>query len=230
MEKKSDFLIIIPAYNEEDNIKEVVERAGKYGDVCIVNDCSTDSTQEILNRIGGIKVISHEKNTHIAGAVLDGMRYAVDKGYLYAITIDAGLSHDPDDIPLFADHGTSDLVIGSRVEKLNTPVNRRLLSLIGNVIYNISLDFPRSLFKKKIYKDIPSGFRRYSKRAMELLLTEKMQSRSFDFLFESVMHIYRKGFTISAVPITYNFTGSSLNRRVLRDCLAICLKSIARLN
>ena len=81
MDKKSDYLVIIPAHNEEKTIEELVNRAKKYADVCVVNDCSKDATSQILGRIENIKVINHEVNTHIPGAVLDGMRFALENKY-----------------------------------------------------------------------------------------------------------------------------------------------------
>ena len=101
---KERILVVIPAYNEEDTIEEVVLRAKKYADVCVVNDNSSDATPEILGRIDGIHVIHHKKNTHIPGGLLDGMKYAVEHDYSYAISIDAGLSHNPDEIPRFINH------------------------------------------------------------------------------------------------------------------------------
>lgn len=223
--KKSGFLIIIPAYNEEKNIEDLVIKTKRFADVCVVNDHSQDATAEILSRFQDIHVIHHQKNTHIARAVLDGMKYAVEQAYKYGITMDAGLSHSPDELPLFMNHPDADLVIGSRIKKINTPLYRKLLSLMGNYIYNMALDFPKRLLKKeRYYKDISSGYRRYSNRAMKLLLSRKMQSKSFDFLLESAFHIYQDGLAIFEVPITYMFTNSSLKAKVVQDCLEMSKK------
>lgn len=224
--KNSDFLIVIPAYNEEATIKELVTRARMFGDVCVVDDCSIDATPEILKNIQNIHVIRHEKNTHIPGAIMDGLQYANKHKYKYAVTLDSGFSHNPDEIPLFKKAPHSDLLIGSRTIKINTPLYRKFLSTVGNYIYNISLDFPRSIFKKIYYKDITSGFRRYSEKAIALLVSKKMESKSFDFLFESAMFIYKNGFKISEIPISYNTSNSSLNSRVVGDCIFMCLKTI----
>ena len=206
MEKSNNHLVIIPAYNEEETIEEVILKAKKYADVCIIDDNSQDATPEILARLDGIHVIQHEENTHLPGGILDGMTYAHEKGYEYAITMDAGLSHDPDEIPLFMNHEQTDLVIGVRTQKVNTPLLRRILSKGGNLVYNFSIDFPKSLFKKRYYKDITSGFRRYSDRSVKLLLSKEIKSKSFDILFETTMYIYRNRLTISEVPISYNFS------------------------
>ncbi len=173
MKKHNDYLIIIPAYNEEDTIEELIIRAKKFADVCVINDNSNDATPEILGRFSDIHVIHHEKNTHIPGGLLDGMRYAVSKGYAYGIAIDAGLSHNPDEIPRFIDHPHSDLAIGTRIDKTNTPLFRKALSFVGNIIYNCSLEFPASIFKLKYYKDISSGYRRYSNKTMHLIISKK---------------------------------------------------------
>jgi len=224
--KEEKILVVIPAYNEEDTIEEVVSRAKKYADVCAINDNSSDATPDILNRIDGIHVIHHEKNTHIPGGLLDGMKYAVDHNYSYAIAMDAGLSHNPDEIPRFINHPPSDLAIGTRITKKNTPLQRRCLSKAGNMIYNICLDFPASVFRRRYYKDITSGFRRYSKEAMKLILSRKIESKSFDILFETVMYAYRNKMIISEVPITYDFSNSSLNPSVVKDCMKMCLKTV----
>ena len=225
MEKTSNCLIIIPAYNEEVTIEEVVLGAKEYADVCVIDDGSSDSTLDILKNIKNIHVISHSVNTHIPGCLRDGMRYAVAKNYDYVLSIDSGLSHDPKEIPLFMGNNKADLVIGYRKKKINTPIYRRALSKIGNLTYNICLDFPKSMFGI-YYKDITSGFRRYSYKAMKLLLSKNMESRSFDIMVESIYHIRKHNLTISEVPITYRFSSSSLNFKAIRDCIKMCIRMI----
>jgi dolichol-phosphate mannosyltransferase len=192
----------------------------------VIDDNSRDATPEILRRFEDIHVIRHERNTHIPGGLLDGMRYAVGQGYAYGIAMDAGLSHNPDEIPRFMGYGHADLVIGAREIKYHVPLFRRLLSALGGFIYNICLEFPSSVWKKQYFRDVTSGFRRYSNRAMQLIISKQMQSKSFDILFETVMYIYRNGLTISEVPITYTFSNSSLNPKVVRDCLNMCFRAL----
>ena len=220
------YLVIIPAYNEEATIREVVNRAQVYADVCVIDDCSQDRTGEILDSIENIHVIRHEKNTHIPGVVLDGMRYAVDKDYDYAITMDAGLSHDPDELSRFISNPPTDLIIGTRITKKGTPLFRRVLSKMANLAYNCALDFPANTIKPIQYNDLTSGYRRYSNRAMRLIISRKIESKSFDILFETTMFIYNNGLTISEVPVSYTFSNSSLNRRVVQDCIMMCMKSV----
>ncbi|MBF0362185.1 MAG: glycosyltransferase family 2 protein [Oligoflexia bacterium] len=249
MIRKTPHLIIVPAYNEENTIAELVTRLAPNGDLCIVNDCSKDRTAEILsslqnsnnnnNNLINLHVINHTVNTHIPGAILDGMKYAVENGYEYAITLDAGLSHNPDEIDRFLKAkdpaiAAADLIIGYRTKKIKTPLYRKFLTFAGNNIYNLCLDFPwRALpftfhRKHKFYLDLTSGYRRYSKRAMSILVDckskEMMKSKSFDFLLESVFYIYQNNLTIEEVPISYQFSNSSLNPKVVKNCIMMSLQ------
>ena len=226
IKKVSNFLVIIPAYNEENTIAEVVSRANKYADVCVIDDNSRDATPEILKRFDDIHIIRHERNTHIPGGLLDGMRYAVANNYEYAIAMDAGLSHNPDEIPKFIKHPHCDLAIGVRTKKINTPLFRKMLSTAGNIIYNMCLNFPQSVFRWPYYRDITSGYRRYSNRAMQAIVSKQIESKSFDILFETAMIVYREKLSFSEVPISYNFSNSSLNPNVVKDCMRMCLKQI----
>lgn len=228
VKKGANYLIIIPAYNEEKTIREVVLGAKAYADVCVVDDYSQDRTPEILSSIKDIHIIRHETNTHIPGAIIDGMRYAVRCGYDYCITMDAGLSHNPQEIPNFTNQPHADLTIGVRQVKINTPVHRKFLSRVANFVYNCSLDFPATLFRYNRYQDLTSGYRRYSNAAMNLITSSKIESKSFAILFETAMIVYRNGLTLSEVPVTYNFTNSSLNHSAVMDCIRICLNSIIR--
>jgi dolichol-phosphate mannosyltransferase len=214
------FLVVVPAYNEEDNIREVVLRSQAYCDVCVVDDNSKDRTPEILASIPGVHVIRHHQNTHIAGAVLDGMRYALAAGYDYVIAMDAGLSHNPDELPLFLQAEPADLVIGTRGlrSEVNKSLYRRLLSRVGSLLMNSILaggkrDGPAWI------RDCTSGYRRYSRGAMTLLTSTPMQCRAFDFLLETLAVIVRAGLSVREVPITYVFTGSSLTNRIVLDAL-----------
>jgi len=103
-------IVVIPAYNEAENIAEVVTRATRHAPVLVVNDGSTDRTGEIAAALPNTAVINHERNTHIPGAILDGFRYALANGYDYAVTMDAGLSHDPGLLPALIAQPDADLI------------------------------------------------------------------------------------------------------------------------
>lgn len=214
------FLVVVPAYNEEATIETVVRGALEHAAVCVVDDGSRDRTPEILARLPGAHVITHRANTHLAGAVLDGLRFALRGGHDYAITMDAGLSHDPADLLVFLRCEPADLVIGARdpARTRDVPWGRRLLSRGGTFLMNAILrgavrDGPRRL------RDCTSGYRRYSRRAMEILTAAPIRSRAFDFMLESLAVLVWAGCSVREVPISYRFTRSSLDRRVVREAL-----------
>lgn len=162
-------LIIVPAYNEQDNIVKVIEDYRKLNmsccDMLVVNDCSTDRTEQILKETG-ISYLSSPINLGIGGAVQLGYRYARRYGYDIAIQIDGDGQHDIRYIKemieyLEADH--ADIVIGSRfIEKkgFQSSVSRR----IGIKILSVLI----LLCTGKRVLDVTSGYRAISRRFIEI--------------------------------------------------------------
>ncbi len=220
--RSSRFLVVIPAYNEADTIEELVNRAAAHADVCVVDDASKDATGEIVDATGKAHRIRHETNTHIAGGILDGFRYCLEQDYDFCITMDAGLSHDPDVLPQFIAHDTADLVLGYRDEKENVPLYRKGLSWGAKVAMNLAL-VPRYLpWGGAGLRDVTSGYRMYSKRAVELLVCAHMRSTTFDFHSEALAYVFRAGMKIEETPIRYEFTNSSLRWSIVGDALRTC--------
>ena len=215
-------LVVVPAYNEAETIAEVVTRSLPHADVCIVDDCSTDDTAAIAEAIPGTHVIRHARNTHIAGALLDGFRHARDGGYEHCITLDAGLSHDPDVIPDFHAHHEADLVIGARMDRSDAPFYRHALSWGARTLTNLALERRFVPWGGARLRDTTSGYRMYSKRAYELLLEAPLRSRSFDFHLESLGYVYRAGLRIEEIPVAYRFSNSSLQAGIVVEALRTC--------
>jgi dolichol-phosphate mannosyltransferase len=217
-----NFIVVVPAYNEAESIAEVASRAAEYADVCIVNDASTDNTREIAEAIDRVHVVNHETNTHIAGGILDGFRYALSRDYDFVITMDAGLSHDPDAIPDFQRHTDADLVIGYRTRKENVPAYRKALSFGANLLINLCLERRYVPWGGAGLRDVTSGYRMYSRRACELLVNANMRSKTFDFHIEALARVFRAGMKVEETPITYTYTNSSLRFYIVRDALTTC--------
>jgi dolichol-phosphate mannosyltransferase len=215
-------LVVVPAYNESDTIEEVVTRSLAYADVCVVDDCSTDDTAALVDAIPNAQLVRHSQNTHIAGALLDGFRFASQQGYEYCITMDAGLSHDPDAIPDLRAHPDADLVLGVRSELVDVPAHRRILSWGARTLTNLALERSFVPWRRAALSDTTSGYRMYSKAAYELLLAAPMQSRSFDFHLESLAYVYRAGMRIEEVSIRYQFSNSSLRPEIVVEALKTC--------
>ena len=104
-------LVVIPAHNEEKTIYEVVTRSLNHADVSVTNDGSRDKTAEILKSIlseceqgkhpNKLNIITHTVATHIPRGIQDGLIFAMTANYDFIVTMDAGLSHDPDALPEF---------------------------------------------------------------------------------------------------------------------------------
>lgn len=221
---------MIPAYNEAENIAEVVTRATAHAPVLVVNDGSTDGTGAIAEALPDCSVIHHQKNTHIPGAILDGFRFALAEGYDYAITMDAGLSHDPSMIASLIAQPEADLVLSYRPSPKNVPLYRKALSRAAAHLVNLAIRRPRWKIWKRGYRDVTSGYRRYSRRAMEEVVAAPMVCKSFDFHLEALAVVSYAGLTIREVPITYVFSNSSLTRRVVGQAFRTWVRLVGGLH
>lgn len=161
----SNVVVCIPAYNEERTIASVIVRAKKYASrVIVCDDGSEDMTGEIAKQLG-VTVIRHERNMGKGAALRDMFELARSIDAEAVVTIDADMQHNPDEIPnILAPilRGDADIVVGVRVMNPDSAPRSRI---IGNVI----LDEAVSLKAGKKLTDTQSGFRAYSKKAVETL-------------------------------------------------------------
>ena len=204
MQKKNKIIIVIPAYNEEENILNTYNTIVEYNkksktnyDVIVVNDGSKDRTEEILteNKINHIKLI---QNLGIGGAVQTGYKYAYENGYDIAVQYDGDGQHDVDYVKTITDpiiNDDADFVIGSRFIKkdkdnFNTTFSRRMgINLISFFIKLVT--------KKKVY-DTTSGFRAVNKDIIEFF--------SHDYPAEypepiSTTQLLQKKYRLKEVPV-----------------------------
>lgn len=231
-------LVVIPAHNEEETIREVVTRALRFADVSVTDDGSRDATPSILKAIQSecargrhdhaLNIITHPRATHIPLGIQDGLKFGVSRNYEFIVTMDAGLSHDPDALPDFLEHdSTIDVVIGSRKNPENVPLYRKVISRMGAMVVNYSLTGSYlDLFGPGI-KDCTSGYRRYSARAASLIAGARLESKSFDFHMEALALCVRGGMSAAEIPIHYVFSNSSFNRRVLAQAIRFGMHLIA---
>jgi dolichol-phosphate mannosyltransferase len=220
---RNRFIAIIPAYNEAATIAEVARRCRRYADVCVVDDASSDGTGQLAASVEGVHCIRHPRNTHVAQAILDGMRYAVAEGYEFFITLDAGLSHDPGAIPRFQEHTDADLVLGYRQAWIGVPLYRRGLSYLAKTLVNLALERKRVPWGGAGIRDVSSGYRMYSRSAAELLIHSKIRSRSFDFQLEALAIVFRSGMRIHEIPISYLYSNSSFRPAAVWEAFRTCM-------
>ena len=213
-------LVVIPARNEGATIETVVRRARHHAPVCVVDDGSTDDTPAILARFDDIHVIRHEKSLNYSGAILAGMRHGLANGYDYVVTMDAGLSHDPDELVRFLAAGEADFVIGVRNDagRWEVPARRKVLSRIGTALMRHALRRLGGPGWAQLH-DCTSGYRRYSRAALTLLTTTPLRGRAFDFVLETVGLLAWSGVSFSEVPISYRHTNSSIRLRLVWNAL-----------
>lgn len=174
-------ITIIPAYNEENNIKRVIEGALKHSDVLVVDDGSNDNTFNLAKR-AGVNVIKHEKNKGKGAAIKTGLKAALEDGYDILILLDGDGQHNPIHIPLLVSCiNDAGLVIASRFKEgtpSNMPIQRRLSNVITTRIIRFITGYKIT--------DSQSGFRAISSNVARLFLDIGYD----DYIYESEM-LYR---------------------------------------
>jgi len=191
-------LIIIPAYNESENIEKTIHsittKAPDF-DYIIINDCSKDNTKDICER-NGFNMINLPINLGIGGAVQTGYKYAFNNGYDLAVQVDGDGQHDPQFLNVMAEYLTThqlDMVIGSRFinnEGFQSSGARRL----GIKYFTILI----SLLAGKKITDPTSGLRIINRDVIKIFSNDYPKDYPET---ESVVAILRKGKTVQEIPV-----------------------------
>jgi dolichol-phosphate mannosyltransferase len=220
-------LVIIPTYQERDNIQEVIERLFEAVDeevhLLVIDDRSADGTAEAARsaarRTGRTEIIERAGKQGLASAYIAGFRVALERGYAAVVEMDADLSHDPGVVPdLVASLEDADLVIGSRYVDAGQVVNwglfRRLLSRAGNLYARLWLRWD--------VRDSTSGFRAYRCTALAAQDLGSVHSEGYAFQIEMTSRVLFGGGRIIEVPITFTERRagkSKLSRGVVVEAL-----------
>lgn len=192
---KSELLIVIPAYNEEENIKNVVEliknQYGQY-DYIVVNDGSKDKTADICYE-NGYEILDLPVNLGLAGAFQAGLKYAYKKDYQYAIQFDADGQHRPEYIANMLERIKEgyDIVIGSRFVRVRKDSSMRM---IGSRMITVAI----KLTTKVRISDPTSGMRMFSQK----MIGEFAQNLNYGPEPDTISYLVKNGATISEVPVT----------------------------
>jgi len=199
--------VIIPTYNERDNIEPIVGRvrtAVPEAHVLIVDDNSPDGTGEIADKLAArdpnVHVLHRPGKSGLGTAYIAGFGWGLDRGYGVLVEHDADGSHDPADLPdMLAALERADLVIGSRYVPggtvVNWPKSREVLSRGANVYVRMMLGIG--------IHDATAGFRAYRAATLRAIGLDQVQSQGYCFQIDLTLRTAERGFAIREVPITF---------------------------
>ena len=209
-EPATDALVIIPTYNEAENIAQVLDLVLTQPEpfsILIVDDNSPDGTAEVVRGVQNhapdhIHLLERSGKLGLGTAYLRGFRYALAQGYTYICEMDADLSHDPDDLPRLVapvKARQADLAIGSRyidgVRVINWPLTRLVLSYGAGV-------YTRGITRMPI-QDVTAGFKCFHRRVLETVALDRVNSNGYAFQVEMHYRTWRAGFRIQEVPVIF---------------------------
>jgi dolichol-phosphate mannosyltransferase len=216
-------LVIIPTYNERENIGALLDQllALPHGlDALVVDDHSPDGTADLVREyMAGeprVHLLERPGKMGLGSAYRDGFRYALEHGAEYVFEMDADFSHDPAAIGEFLREAeTHDLVLGSRyldgkVTVVNWPLNRLFLSYGANLYTRLVTGLP--------VHDATGGFKCFRRRALESVRLDRVQSDGYAFQIEMSFKCWKRGCSIKEIPIVFvdrRAGVSKMSRRII---------------
>jgi len=219
-------IVIIPTYNEKDNIYKMLETLqALYPQlhVLIIDDGSPDGTAKIVKDFQASKsnlfLIERTGKLGLGTAYLTGFRWVLERNYSAVITMDCDFSHEPAAISQFA-HAleSADLIIGSRyiggIRIMNWPMQRLLLSYFASIYAKVITGIP--------FTDSTGGFNSYSTKALRKLNLDKVFSIGYAFQIELKYKIWSLGFKSVEIPITFferNEGKSKMSRKIVVEAV-----------
>ncbi len=207
---KSDSLVIIPTYNEKENIEAIIRKVfslEKDFHILIVEDNSPDGTAAIVKRLmqefpEQLFIEERKGKLGLGTAYIHGFRWALARDYEYIFEMDADFSHNPEDLERLY-HATAiegnDLAIGSRyitgVNVVNWPMGRVLMSYYASA-------YVRTILGISI-RDTTAGFKCYRRRVLETINLDEIRFMGYAFQIEMKYTAFKLGFVIKEVPIIF---------------------------
>lgn len=209
--KESDSIVIIPTYNERENIEKIVRAIfalEKAFHILVVDDGSPDGTAAIVKGLmegefkGQLFILERSGKLGLGTAYIAGFKWALEHEYEYVFEMDADFSHDPNDLPrLYAACATEgyDLAIGSRyvsgVNVVNWPMGRVLMSYFASKYVRMITGFE--------VHDTTAGFKCYKRRVLQTIELDKIRFKGYAFQIEMKFTAYKIGFRIKEVPVIF---------------------------
>ena len=226
-ERPARALVIVPTYNERDNIErltsEVLAQDPRL-EVLIVDDNSPDGTGQLADGLAAANPRIHVH--HRAGklglgtAYLEGFRWGLGRGYDLLFEMDADFSHDPGHLPRFlAAAEEYDVVLGSRylhgrVTVINWPITRLILSYGANVYARAVTGLPVA--------DATGGYKCFRRKVLESIALDRVESEGYAFQIEMSFRAWKRGFRIGEIPIVFvdrTAGESKMSKRIVREAV-----------
>jgi dolichol-phosphate mannosyltransferase len=220
-------LVIIPTYNERDNIARIIDQVlarDERLDVLVIDDGSPDGTGAIVDAIKAtnprVEVIHRDRKLGLGTAYIAGFKWALARQYAFVFEMDADFSHDPAHLPQFLEAiAGADLVLGSRyrngrVTVVNWPMARLLLSYAANV-------YARVVTGLQLF-DSTGGFKCFRREVLEALELDAVRSSGYAFQIEMNFRTWKKGFRIVEIPIVFvdrTEGQSKMSKKIVREAV-----------
>ncbi len=224
-------LIIIPTYNEMDNISRLIpDLLERYEnlDILVVDDNSPDGTgnyvEDLSKQNPRIKIIKRSRKQGLGTAYIAGFKYAIQHEYEYVFEMDADFSHDPKEIKNLLEAAEQyDLVLGSRyikgVNVINWPMRRLLLSYFANKYTRFITGMP--------IQDATGGFKCFRRKVLESINLNQIGSNGYAFQIEMTFKAWKKGFKVGEIPIVFvdRMKGTSkMSKKIVREAIFMVWK------
>ncbi len=224
-------LVIIPTYNEMENIKRLIpDILGRYEnlDVLVVDDNSPDGTGTYVEKLSQsnerIKIIKRAGKMGLGTAYVEGFKYALKNNYDYIFEMDADYSHDPKEIKNFLEAIKDyDLVIGSRykggVNVVNWPMKRLILSVFANKYTRLITGLP--------VHDATGGYKCFRRKVLEAINLDEIHSNGYSFQIEMNYKAWKKGFRVGEINIIFidrEKGASKMSKKIVREAIFMVWK------
>ena len=220
-------LVIIPTYNERENVRRIIDHALRQDgriEVLIVDDGSPDGTGEIVRELEAadsrIHLLERARKMGLGTAYIAGFRWALERDYQYIMEMDADFSHDPSHLPQFLRAiQDADLVLGSRYQQgrvtvVNWPITRLILSYSANL-------YARAVTGLPVW-DATGGFKCFRRSVLEAIDLSRVRSNGYAFQIEMSYRAWKRDFRIVEIPIVFvdRTEGTSkMSKSIVREAI-----------
>ena len=227
-------LVVIPTYNEKENISNILHAIFNLNDgfhVLVIDDGSPDGTAQIVLELipkfsGKLFIEERTGKLGLGTAYIHGFKWAIEKGYRFIFEIDADFSHNPNDLPKLYNackHEGADVAVGSRYIKgggvVNWPTNRIALSKGASLYTRMITWIP--------VKDPTAGFVCYKKEVLETINLDEIRFVGYAFQIEMKFAAWKLGFKVKEVPIIFQdrtYGVSKMNKGIVKEGILGVLK------